>query len=103
MAKELPTIAFDDFAKRLPLVFDDVARRHEAILVERHGVLYRLEPETPAVQTAARTNIWANYDPDKVRAALRESAGALAGIDRDELLRDLYEQRAQESEGRPAE
>ena len=45
--------------------------------------------------------IWANYDPESVRAALRQSAGALAGVDHEALLDDIYEARAQDSPGRP--
>src|SRR6266542_6331087 len=32
------------------------------------------------------TTIWADYDPKRVKAALRQSAGALAGVDREALL-----------------
>jgi hypothetical protein len=47
-------------------------------------------------------NIWASYDPKKVRQALRRSAGLLAGVDVEQLLHELSEQREQDSEGRPA-
>lgn len=45
-------------------------------------------------------DVWAGYDPKKVREALRESAGALRGVDRDRLLKDIYAAREQESRGR---
>lgn len=48
-------------------------------------------------------NIWAGYDPQRVAEALKASAGALRGVDVDELLADLKEQRIQDSNGRPAE
>ena len=32
------------------------------------------------------------YDPERVRQAIRESAGAMKGVDRDKLLSDLREQ-----------
>jgi hypothetical protein len=44
---------------------------------------------------------WASYDPARVRAALRESAGALAARDNVSLLRDLHAERGQNSSGRP--
>mgnify|MGYP001163432929 CR=1 FL=1 len=47
-----------------------------------------------------RPNIWAGYNPDHVIAALRESAGALAGVDREQLLADLHAAREQGSRGR---
>jgi hypothetical protein len=42
------------------------------------------------------------HDPDRTREALRQSAGALKGVDIEQLLRDLREQREQDSQGRPA-
>jgi hypothetical protein len=47
-----------------------------------------------------KRNIWTHYDPKRVRAALQVSAGALQGIDREELLSDLASQRSQKSSGR---
>ncbi len=47
-----------------------------------------------------KRTIWTHYDPQRVKAALQQSAGALQGVDRKELLRDLAEQRSQESTGR---
>ena len=45
-------------------------------------------------------NIWAGYDAGKVKEALRQSAGALKGVDREHLLRDIHAAREQESRGR---
>ncbi len=56
--------------------------------------------DPPLVSDTAK--IWENYDPDRVLRALHESAGAFRGIDRDQLLADLAEQRGQDSSGRPA-
>ena len=36
-----------------------------------------------------RDDIWASYDPERMRQALRDSAGALAGVEREALLADL--------------
>lgn len=47
-------------------------------------------------------DIWANYDPQRVRQALRQSAGALAGVDRDALWADIRAARRQASHGRQA-
>lgn len=62
----------------------------------KNGVRYRVEREDAA------DDIWANYDPERVRRALRESAGALAHIDREALKADIRAQRRQDSHGRPA-
>lgn len=47
------------------------------------------------------TDVWADYDAKKVREALRNGAGALAGIDRAGTLRDIHGGREQASHGRP--
>lgn len=47
-----------------------------------------------------KRTIWTGYDPQLVRAALKQSAGELQGVNREELLNDLTEQRRQESTGR---
>ena len=46
--------------------------------------------------------VWANYDPKRVKAALKQSAGALTGVDQKALLKDIYEAREQDSPGRPS-
>ena len=63
------------------------------ILLEKDGELYRLAKED---------DIWANYDPQRTRLALEQSAGALSGLDREELLKDIRLARQQDSNGRPA-
>ena len=35
-------------------------------------------------------DIFANYEPERAREALRKSAGVLAGVDRDALLADIH-------------
>ena len=52
--------------------------------------------------SSSASELWATYNPEQVRRALQASAGALAGVDRDALLDDLYAARSQESSGRPA-
>ncbi|MGH7202999.1 MAG: hypothetical protein ACREHC_00975 [Candidatus Levyibacteriota bacterium] len=52
----------------------------------------------PILPTATKNpdeNIWKNYDPKRVRAALKKSAGILKEIDRKTLLHDLANQRKQ--------
>lgn len=99
------TIPFDDFRDQLGTIFDAIGRDRRPVIVERDGVLYRLEPQlqTPPLQTSDPHDIWRNYDPKKVREAMRQAAGVLAGVDRDELLRDIHQQREQDSTGRPAD
>jgi hypothetical protein len=89
-------MSFQQFASQLPKVFDTIAKRGERVLVEKGGMLFWLEPEKKP------QDIWANYDPEKVRDGLRKSAGALKGVDIAALKQDIRDQREQDSKGRPA-
>jgi hypothetical protein len=53
-------------------------------------------------QKEKRQDIWANYDPKKAIEGIRKSKGALTGVDRETLQREIREQRRQDSKGRPA-
>ncbi len=84
----------------------ELARRlseadRQPVILDNAGVRYRVVREVSEVQMT--DDPWAHYDADKIRAAIRASAGALKGVDRDELLADLHAQRGQNSHGRPAE
>jgi hypothetical protein len=67
------------------------------LILVKSGRRFRLAPE------GAQEDIWANYDPERVRRALRESAGALAHIDVEAFKADLRAQRGQDSHGRPGD
>ena len=62
------------------------------LLLEKEGVLYHVTP-------SGQEDIWADYDPKQVRAGLKESAGALSGVDTKELLADIHESREQRRSG----
>jgi hypothetical protein len=47
-------------------------------------------------------DLFADYDPTAAIVGVRALDDALAGVDREALLRDLRAQRAQDSNGRPA-
>jgi hypothetical protein len=66
-----------------------------SIVLESDGLLYRLHQAEPE-------DIWAGYDPEAVKRALRRSAGAFTGMDTKQLKRDILAQREQDSHGRPA-
>ena len=95
MAHEPRRIHFDDFVRRLQSIFDMLAHQKEPILVEREGRLFRVEAE----QLHDPQDIWAGYNPERVREVLQRSVGALKGIDLEELKRDIREERAQDSHG----
>jgi hypothetical protein len=52
---------------------------------------------------AKQKRLFRNYDPEKVLAALRESRGALAGLDREAFFREMHANREQASKGRPGD
>ena len=98
MGKELKPLSFDEFASNVRAIFDKMARKGDSVLIEREGQIYRLEPE----RTREPETLWTGYDPEVVRNGLRISAGALAGVDREALLRDVHRAREQASHGRPS-
>lgn len=71
------------------------------LVLVREGVRYRLEREEAEEDT--KPDIFANYDPERVRQALRETAGAWKGIDAEALKADIKAQRGQDSIGRPGD
>ena len=62
------------------------------VLLEKDGRLYRLAAEE-------QEDMWAGYDPDAVREAVKRTAGSWNDIDADELIAALY--RAREEGSRP--
>jgi hypothetical protein len=64
------------------------------INIQTHGARFRVvrEGDDP----------FANYDPERARAAAERAFGTLKGVDVDKLLAELKEQRARDSQGRPA-
>jgi hypothetical protein len=95
-------------ASKLPdllKVAEEVNATKTPRLIKRNGET--LAMLMPAGATAKRTThpqkrtIWTHYNPAQVKAALKQSAGALQGVSREELLSDLASQREQKSTGRP--
>jgi hypothetical protein len=62
------------------------------LLLDKDGVLYH-------VTASGKEDIWADYDPKRVRGGLKESAGALSGVDTKELLMDIRQSREQRRNG----
>ncbi len=65
------------------------------MLLEKDGVIY-------SASEAKDEEIWSGYDPLAVKEALRQSAGAFAGMDTEQWKRDVRAGREQDSRGRPA-
>lgn len=71
------------------------------LVLVRDGVRYRVEREATAGE--AMPGIFANYDPERVRQALRESAGALSHLDAEAFKAEMLAMRGQDSHGRPSD
>jgi hypothetical protein len=54
------------------------------------------------IRLHVQPDIWADYDPEKVKQGLKSSAGALKGVDIAALKQDIRDQRGQDTTGRPA-
>jgi hypothetical protein len=80
-AKVLPV---KDFLESIDEHLDALAENGGVILIERNGVLYRIE-----LATNTRSDIWAKYDANRASDALKASAGVLKGVDLEELKRDV--------------
>ncbi len=88
----------------LHAAIDGVANDRAPRIIVRDGetVAVLLSPEDYATLDGAETpDIWQGYEPQRVREALRASAGVLTGVDREQLKRDVRDGRGQESTGRP--
>jgi hypothetical protein len=72
----------------------DEARRHP-VLLEKDGAIYSLTPAS-----SDPDDLWAGYDPDKVKKAIAETAGSWKDLDTDKLIADIS--RAQRVGSRPA-
>ena len=70
------------------------ARRHP-VLLEKDGAVYSLTPAS-----SDPDDLWAGYDPDKVKKAIAETAGSWKDLDTDKLIADIY--RARKEGSRPA-
>jgi len=80
---------------------DELARRlnqqdTKPIVLEANGVRYDVVRQAES--------IWAGYDPERALKAVERSTGILkrVGVDAEQLEQDIYEDRTQNSTGRPA-
>jgi hypothetical protein len=92
MAKEPRTIKVAADSELGKLV--DEARYHP-VLLEKDGAVYSLTPHS-----AEPEELWAGYDPEKVKKAIAATAGSWADLDTEQLIADIYHARREGS--RPA-
>lgn len=60
--------------------------------LEKDGIIFRVIREEP---------LWSEYDPAKVRAAVKAAAGSWSDLDTDGMIADLY--RARDEGSRPVD
>ncbi len=87
-----------DKNSELGKVLDQARLAGQPVVLEVNGHTYRFSPQ----KHSGQDDPWKDYDPQRARTALAESAGALKAVDRDQLLRDIHAARSQDSHGRPA-
>jgi len=78
---------------------------HAPRMLERNGepLAVLLSPEDYAeLSREAEIDPWTGYDPARVKETLAQAGGIFAGVDRAQMLRDIYDARGQASKGRPA-
>jgi hypothetical protein len=72
----------------------DEARRHP-VLLEKDGAVYSISPHS-----SDPDDLWAGYDPEKVRDAIRTYGGSWKDGDADAMIDEIYASRTRGS--RPA-
>jgi hypothetical protein len=83
------TIDFEDFARDPGRVFDEIDEGDSPVLVERHGRCYRVERSRGVGE-----DLWSDYDPAAVRAAVKQAAGSWSDVDAVGAIERIYEARA---------
>ena len=97
-SEDTKPMPFEEFAAQLGSMFGGIDAGTRRVLVAKAGRIYRID----FADVSALKDIWHGYDVERVLAALRDSKGALAGIDAKQLVADIHAARKQASRGRPA-
>ncbi len=66
-------------------------------ILVRDGVKYQLDPVEAEVTSAEQRDIWADYDPAKVHAAIEEIAGIITLEEAEEAIANIYRWRQEGS------
>ncbi len=85
----------------LRLVREARANNKPTPLIEDDQTVALITPIETA-ETRKLSGVWTHYNSAHVQEALKKSAGTLRGVNREELLGDIANQRDQESSGRHA-
>jgi hypothetical protein len=87
---------------QLATLVRSAAESGEPLYIHADGEVFKVSIDMPLIDLKdEREDPWKDYDPEKVREALRESRGALAGVDTDQLMKDIMDARGQDPLTRP--
>jgi len=76
----------------------------KTIRIKRRDLEVMARPVHPApAEDIDKQDIWKDYDPEKVRAALHAARGAFRHLDTEAFIKEMHEAREQDSRGRPAD
>lgn len=99
-AQPQPTNMEHEIERELARRLDMAKNENKPAEVVIAGNRYRLVPVDDIHTTDEPSTA---YDPRKMRAAIHAAAGAMKGVNRDELFADLRAERGQDSIGRPTD
>ena len=87
---------------QLATLVRSAAETGEPLYIHADGEVFAASINKPMIGLQhEREDPWKDYDPEKVREALRASRGALAGVDTDQLMKDIMAAREQDPLTRP--
>lgn len=95
MAKEPKRI---EVTPDVALAIREAERDGRPVELHASGATYHVVPSS---STGLRSTLWRTYDPEAVRAAVRQFAGTIPTDEADAMIANLY--RAREEGSRPAD
>ena len=78
---------------QLATLVRSAAETGEPLYIHADGEVFKVSIDKPMGLRHEREDPWKDYDPEKVREALRRSRGLFAGIDTDQLKKDILADR----------
>jgi hypothetical protein len=99
MSSNLTPIDISNLPDVLRLAEEVRATRTPRVLKRDHESIAVVMPLATALSTQGK-DLWKHYGAKRVQQALRASAGALAGVDRETLFNDIAVGRVQRAHGR---
>lgn len=96
MSKYITPIDISNIPALRRIVEEMKHTKQPRLLKEDSKTVAMLMPLGTALETST-DDIWVQYNPTNVQRALQQSAGTLTGVNRENLLKDIANERTQES------